>query len=117
MSQETVQVKIRMTPKEKKDFEKLADENVMSLNEYLMKLIKSGSREKEKSRAIEFLDKNLPLLYRLMIKTTIKTEETAKIQLSKEAYNKAQEIELALIEELGIKVEDADSYGEEEIKW
>ena len=58
-----------------------------------------------------------PCLMGLLIKSTIKTEELAKMQLSKELYNKAQITELKLIEEMGIKVEDEDDYDEDELKW
>jgi len=115
----TVQVKIRMTKEEKDYLEKIAEENYVSVNEYVLNLINSNKYGKQTidNRVLSFFEDHLPLLYRLLVKSTIKVEHLAMEQLSDDKFKEAQKIEYHIIKDLGVRLEDEDKDDDEKIKW
>ena len=114
-----VQVKIRMTREQKSILEKDADENYMSVNEYLIYLINSTKYPNNKmdSRSLKFLDNNLPFLYRMMIKCMMKIERLAERKLSIDDIRETNIAEYDIIKQLGITKEEEGNFTKEERKW
>jgi hypothetical protein len=120
-------VSVRYDLDERKGLEKKADKLCMSLSEYIryrsleteehINDYKPSAKSTEESRALKFLEYNLPLLYRLLVKSTIKIEHLAMEQLSDDKFNEAQKIEYRIIKDLGVRLEDEDKEGEDKIKW
>jgi hypothetical protein len=118
-------VSVRYDLDERKGLEKKADKLCMSLSEYIryrsletedhINDYKPSGKSTEESRALKFLEYNLPLLFRLVIKATIKAEQLAIKQLSDSDFQEAQKQEYEIIKRLGIRLEDEG--GSEKIKW
>lgn len=120
-------VSIRFDKEEKKLLEEKAEKKCMTLSQYIRYVLLEGDytsdienkniNQSQSSRAIEFLNNNLPLLYRFLIKCMYKTEAIAQKTLDSKTWDRTEDQELKVIKALGITLEEEMKDIPKIVKW